>query len=652
MRARRLQPAPDVLLFWSLTGRIRRSGLTKSGQDMIGGYIYREMENRFDKGLRNLLGANAHLLDFPENGFLFYTNPFSSGRNPSAASAALTAVSEDLLAVRDSAGFYRHADPGADFLDAFERQGPGVFNSIQSDFRMAVVSLDGAGPHLFLASHRAGSGRIYYHRLKNGIVFCSDLRFLMKIVPFEVSRKAIYALLKYGSIPEPLTIGEHISAVPAAHYLRYNVADGTDSVAPYFRYAFPADASTGPFNEKTSLGGVEEVLRRTAKFLGSYSSSMLLSGGIDSSLYGCYLDRERSMPFRGFYCSFGADDPEYRFARAIAERLGVGLEVATMGKNDAMRALDDAVRFTDHPFSDFSSLPIVFLLQFIGRHQSGGALVIECNGGDDCFGFPALTHERKYRMKHALPANIKRGVARILAGSSSWKWESSEGFLGRIASLADAHENTFLNYFLVQAPLHYLDLKRCEDWDGSIQETIERTVSNCGHNYAGLSYEAKTTIRQLFYVNSARWAAKAFSVGESLGLRVIYPFIWRDVLVEQGKLPWNAKVHEGVVKWPLKRLLEAYMPADFIYRRKSGFVPPFVRWLTDAEFNDRVRGILLSRNAYVSEIVPARILEELLTDTRAGKRLRSPILNMLWGAFFAESWIREQKSASVERATA
>jgi asparagine synthase (glutamine-hydrolysing) len=115
------------------------------------------------------------------------------------------------------------------------------------------------------------------------------------------------------------------------------------------------------------------------------------------------------------------------------------------------------------------------------------------------------------------------------------------------------------------------------------------------------------------------------------------------VLVEQGKLPWNAKVRDGVIKWPLKRLLEEYMPADFIYRQKSGFVPPFVRWLTDPDFNDKVRGILLSRNTVVSELLPAGLMEELLIDARAGVRLRSPILNLLWGALFTESWIQEHK---------
>ena len=608
---------------------------------MIGGYVHSEKDRQTDELLRSRLDRNFRCLDFSGDGILFFTDPFQSEQKSTASAGGLTALSEDLLVARDSAGDYRFMDLETGFLAGFERQGPSAFNSIHSDFRMAVISLRGADRRLFLASQRAGSGRIYYHKLRTGMVFCSDLRFLVKIVPFEISRKAVYALLKYGSIPEPLTIGEQILAVPSAHYLEYRIPDGKECISPYFKYRFPAD--TRQFEEKSSLGGVRQVLRATAKFLGNYRAAMLLSGGIDSSLYGCYLNEEKSKPFDGFYCSFGQDDPERPYACAIAKRLGVELHVATMVKDDAVRALDDVVRLTDHPFSDFSSLPIVFLVQYIRDHQSRDALIIECNGGDDCFGFPALKLEWKFRLKHFFPGTLKKGMANVLANASCWKWESSGGFLARISPLADVHEKSVLNYFLVQAPVNYLGMNKHADWDDSLHEMMEQSVSNCGQDYAGLSYEAKTTLRQLFFINSARWAAKAFSVGESLGRRVIYPFIWHDVLVEQGKLPWNAKVRDGVIKWPLKRLLEEYMPADFIYRQKSGFVPPFVRWLTDPDFNDKVRGILLSRNTVVSELLPAGLMEELLIDARAGVRLRSPILNLLWGALFTESWIQEHK---------
>ncbi len=604
---------------------------------MIGGYIYSRKDVAIDARLRN---SGLKRLELVENGYLFYTDPFHSNAKVYAASGGLIALSEDLLVLKDGSGAYRAAYLGNDFLSRFRHnEAANSFDSIHSDFRMAVLSSPAAGRKLYLASNRAGSGRIYYHKLKDGIVFCSDLRFLLKIAPLEVSGKALYSLLKYGCILEPLTVAENVYAVPAAHYLKYSPESGDVSLAPYFKYQFPADKEPAQLDEQKLLGGVREVLRGTAAFLARIPSAMLLSGGIDSSLYGCYLNQEKPGSFRAFYCSFGQEDPEYQYACTIAAHLGVKLNVATMEKADAMRALDDVACLTDHPFSDFSSLPIAFLLRYIRDHQSGESLIVECNGGDDCFGFPALTMERKFKLKHSFPGIAKKAIAKTLVRSSCWKWESSEGFLGRVAALADVHERSHLNYFLVQAPLNYLGIEPRPDWDDALQDTIENTAANCVEGYSGLGYGARTTIRQLFYVNSSRWASKALSIGESLGERVVYPYIWRDVLIEQGKLPWSAKVHNGVIKWPLKRLLEEHMPPDFIYRKKSGFVPPFVHWLTDSDFNGRVRGILSSPHSSVGEIVPVRVLNELLEDARKGKQLRSPILSVLWGALFAESWI-------------
>jgi asparagine synthase (glutamine-hydrolysing) len=613
---------------------------------MIGGYFYSQKEDAIAQRLQ-IMTAGSHCLEVFDNGCFFRTNPFQSELKAYASSETLMALSEDLLVIKDPSGSYRLADLNVDFLSEFRQKGPEAFNSIHSDFRMAVGSGQTAKPHLYLASNRAGSGRIFYHKLKNGIIFCSDLRLLLQIVPFEVNLKAVYSLLKYGSVPEPLTISEQISAIPAAHYLRYDANTGEEFLAPYFKYEFAADSQNALFQEETQLGRVKEVLCGTAAFLGKFPSEMLLSGGIDSSLYGCFLNKERPAGFQGFYCSFGQYDPEYRHACSIAERLGVKLQTAVMGKEDAMRALDDSVRLTDHPFSDFSSLPIIFLLQYIRNHRIGNSLVIECNGGDDCFGFGDLASERKFKMKHFFPRSLKKIIAISLAQSSYWKWEGAEGLLARMTALADVHERSYLNYFLVLAPVNYLHMNADSGWDESLQEMIEKTASSCGSGYSEMGYEAKTTIRQLLYVNSARWASKALSVGESLGMRVIYPYIWRDVLTEQGRLPWSAKIHDGVVKWPLKRLLEEYMPGDFIYRKKSGFVPPFVHWLKDPKFNDKVRATLLDSKAIVSEIIPARTLDELLMDARGGKQLRHSILNMLWGAFFTESWIRAQKAKSL-----
>jgi len=229
----------------------------------------------------------------------------------------------------------------------------------------------------------------------------------------------------------------------------------------------------------------------------------------------------------------------------------------------------------------------------------------------------------------------------LLRSTGAWKWESGGGALAKACSAVDAHERSPLDYFLVLPPVGFLGIDAERGWDEALWDTLESGFTAGGEDYGTLGTEARTTIRQLLQVNSRRWAAKALSVGESLGLRVVYPYIWRDVLMVQGKVPWSAKIRDGVVKWPLKRLLEQHMPSSFIYRRKSGFVPPFARWLTQEEFNRTVREVLLDRDAAVTRVAPPRVLDELLDDALEGRKLRHSILNFLWGALFTELWLRE-----------
>jgi asparagine synthase (glutamine-hydrolysing) len=609
---------------------------------MIGGYVYGERDEEFASRLRDRLDGSFTTIDAWDHGVLFHDDPYPGHRTSTLVSDELIALTQDILAKPGPDGEYRRFDLRADLAEQLSRDPSAAFDSIANDYCMAAVRQREGETNLYLVSNRAGSGRMYYHALDSGVFFCSDLRFLLRVVRCDVNLLGIYSILKYGAIPDPMTICTGVETVSPAHFLEYDVRTRRRRQVSYFKLRFECDSDEGRARDESQyLPPVEDALRKSSRFFASHRPAMMLSGGIDSSLYGCYLSDALDGPLQGLYCQFGDDDPEFEFARQIAERTGSNLHVAHMGVEDALEVLDDVARWTDHPFSDFSSLPIAFLLASTKQVAGEGALVIECNGADDCFGFPDLASERKYAAKHKIPKALKRAVAPLLGRTGAWKLESSAGLLAKACAAADAHERSPLNYFLVLTPVAYLRLGVPSGWDEALWDAIDRGFAAYGEDYDTLSYGAHTTIRQLLQVNSRRWASKALSVGESLGLRVVYPFIWRDVLRVQGQVPWSAKVRDGVVKWPLKRLLEQHMPGSFIYRKKSGFVPPFARWLTIQKFNGKVRDILFDSDATVTQIVPRRVFDELLSDALQGRKLRHCVLNFLWGALFTEMWVRE-----------
>jgi len=608
---------------------------------MIGGYLYNRLDANVEERLKVLLGETFQKTKVNNNGYIFHDNPFQDDRMTLKITDDRIVLSQDLLIINGSDGEYRIIGPEAEKHLFGKKDREDIFNAIVSDFRMVFVEKEPV-IKICLVSNRAGAGRMFYHIMNHGILFSSDLRFLLDIIPFDVNRTGIYSIIKYGAIPEPLTISNNVSAVPAAHFLKYNLIQNQHSTHPYFKYEFTYGGNDNPLEiDHHILEPVKDSLLKSAKFLSKYQPSMLLSGGIDSSLYACYLNEAGAKNLNGFFCAFEDKDPEIKYAKEIARVVNANFLVGQMQKDDALGILEDVIQLTDHPFADFSSLPITFILKFIKKNLNESGLIIECNGADDCFGFPALGLESKYLSKHRFPAIFKQLIVQLFKGSAYWKFLSHEGLLARFAALSDVHEIDPLNYFLVHSPLNFIVNKVPREWDLKLAGIMENVFSACCIGYESLGYEAKTTVRQLMHINSRQWAAKALSVGESLGLRIIYPYIWRDILVEQGKLPWNAKIHNGVVKWPLKRLLEEFMPREFIYRQKSGFVPPFVSWLTDKDFNGLIRDIVLTGKSHVTEIVPARLLEELLNDALNNEKLRFSVLNFLWGAIFTEMWVQK-----------
>jgi len=613
---------------------------------MIGGYIFFHKNTDIIDRLNKTLGETYTRIPCGDTGFLFHDNPFSDVNTAVYSSDSLTMLSQDLLVTGNSDRDYSSLDLRNDLPDLFLRKKAEVFKDIVSDYRLIIIERGKVETDLYLVSNRAGNGRIYYYTTESGILFSSDLRFLLRIVPFEVNDPAVYAILKYGAIPEPMTISKNIAAVPPAHYLQYNVRSGISRSSVYFQFEFPCDKRQGPVEDFDALlQPVKHTLRKSAQFLRQQNPAILISGGIDSSLYASYLHEfDGGDRLHGINCTFGGDDPEFEFAREFAERIHAHLHVGKMEKGAALTLLNDTVALTDHPFADFSSLPIVFILKFMKEQVKEAQMLIEGNGADDCFGFPDLGTRSKMLMKDHFPKVCKDVIALLFKNSDIWKWTSEEGFLARVLALADNHEINPLNYFLVFSPVNFLGLNAYREWDRQVTDVLEEVFLRCGKDHATLSYEAKVTIRQLLHINSRQWAAKAFSVGESLGIRVIYPYIWRDILILQGTIPWEAKINKGVVKWPLKRLLEEFMPNDFIYRQKSGFVPPFVQWLTSRDFNQTVHDILLASDGTIRRFVAPLIIKELLDDALQGKSLRFPVLNFLWGALFTEMWIRKYKS--------
>ena len=257
---------------------------------MIGGYLFQQAQPELEDRLHQTLEDTYQRIPCGNSGFLFHDRPYSDFPTASFTSDRLTLLTQDLLVISNAEEEYRLLDGKQELPDLFLRKHTDAFREIISDYRLIVLEQQAEESTLYLVSHRAGNGRMYYSRTATGILFCSDLRFLLTILPLDVNDAALYAALKYCAIPEPLTISRNIEVVPPAHYLRYDLHNGTAQSQVYYQFDFPCDRRHDMADTfDTLLQPVKHSLRKSAKFLQSFHPAILISGGIDSSLYASYM---------------------------------------------------------------------------------------------------------------------------------------------------------------------------------------------------------------------------------------------------------------------------------------------------------------------------------------------------------------------------
>jgi len=114
-----------------------------------------------------------------------------------------------------------------------------------------------------------------------------------------------------------------------------------------------------------------------------------------------------------------------------------------------------------------------------------------------------------------------------------------------------------------------------------------------------------------------------------------------QIALSSGK--WQGADQEA--KWLLKAALARYVPAEMVYRPKSGFVAPMSTKLKSDAFLAALDKLLVGRavlSPFVEKHVLRRIRERLLTQ----RRLPSQTVATVWAIVFANEWLEQVTNAA------
>ncbi len=495
---------------------------------------------------------------------------------------------------------------------------------------------------LFIARDRFGKKPLFYAPIGKGIIFASEIKSILTCedVDRTLDPIAIQQFLTYLYIPAPRTVFKNVKKLLPSTVLEWS--EGKLVLRQFWNLRFPAASSLGSLTPKLEerisqlIADAVRIRLRSDVPIGAF-----LSGGLDSSIVAALAKAE----YPGIFTfSVGFEDneeseQELRYARELSEHLGTS-HYDIIVDQSSIQVLPLLVWHFDEPFADMTAIPNYFVSQLARHHVK---VALSGDGADESFAgyhrFGDAWHKRA-NLYRKIP--MLKQVAGVLLGEPRpFKRKSMLDRARLFNRLATSNEQDF---YIIRA---------FELTQGGFT-TAEQTIL-AGPELGSLQRDPYDTIKQHFVDANATdvagasmyvdfkanladdFLARMDRTSMAVSLEVRCPFL-DHVLVEQlATIPYDLKVGRYANKEILRRIGAKMLPREILRRRKTGFLPPTVRWLGNDEILSTVASLLTDprtrRRGLTSDHVVLRMLE-------LRKRGETYVDSQLWALVVLELWHR------------
>jgi hypothetical protein len=488
----------------------------------------------------------------------------------------------------------------------------------------------------YAASARITRARMYFLFVNEGILWSDDLRELIPFSSKEMNPTGAFSILKYGDVPEYITVVKGIYCVPVGKQITFNADDleswsakkmiPRESFEFFFNLDFPMDGGDIPKTER--------LLEEEFAFVATLNPIVPISGGVDSTLANCLIDKFSDNAYPGYYIQFGEDDPELAFAIAAANATKAELSVALFKPEDTISSFEYQNEHAIQPIGESSTISTAYHFKQQGL---SGHKIIDGTLADGCYG----------------STNYNRSVIGDIPDRPAWRQRLNEWIAAQLQSrklpgyerfhprdsyiddpylqFMDVYLGPFGNMWLKDSKKHSQELlplwqyyydylkpssSEQDDW---MKYSVFKMV-----NYACKNNTAKS------YDNSQP---------ENSGL---YPFTWLSILQDQGHYSWSEKSFDNTIKYPLKKILDQYMSHDFIYRKKVGLNSCFEDWIHIPFLKDHFSKIINRQNG-IAEYFLGNRKDYLLKLYANTEPLHPNLARMIINMSILDAWLEKHQ---------
>ena len=368
-----------------------------------------------------------------------------------------------------------------------------------------------------------------------------------------------------------------------------------------------------------------------------------LSGGVDSSTVVALMQKSSAQQVKTFTIGFNeAGYDESPHAKAVARHLQTDHTELMLTAGDALAVIPKLARIYDEPFADSSQIPTYLVSALARQHVT---VALSGDGGDELFGgydrYRVFERLQKYR--GIVPGAVLKSSGKALSSLSVETWNK----IGSSPLAAVAPRSVRVR---TGERVHKLAKMLRSRGDGDLYQQLlsvnsdpallvigyKESTNSAGVLLGRSSFEdAMMTDTYDYLPDDILVKVDRASMAVSLEVRV--PLLDPDVFSFAWGLHPNDRVINGIGKWPLRQLLNRYVPAEIVERPKMGFGVPINKWLRNELrdwASDLLDGQLLRQQGYFHPEPILRMWHEHVSGTAD----RS---TELWPILMFQSWLQE-----------
>ncbi len=466
---------------------------------------------------------------------------------------------------------------------------------------------------LLLARDHVGQKPLYVYQDDEKLLFGSELKAILAHpnVDRTIDPAAIEDYLTFGFIPRDRSVFRRIKKLQAAHTLLVDDGQVQDQ-RRYWQLSFNDEqpASDDEWMQRISDAVADSV---RSHLIADVPVGAFLSGGLDSSLIVATLTDFVTTPVQTF--SIGFQEKKYSelpFAAEVARHFGT-IHTEQIVTPEAVRDLDDLVKFYDEPFADASAIPSMAVARMASQQVK---VALSGDGGDEGFGgYHRYAHDLKEAaIRDRLPAWFRQRLLKRLAVV----WPRAD-WLPRPLRLKTLLQN--LSSDPAAAYANTVSACRTELRQQLLNPAFATLIAD--HRPEAVIEQAcrtgaRDTLSGMLAADTEvllpdDFLTKVDRASMAFGLEVRPPLLDVRLLELAATMPSPMKIRGGSKKWILKQIYEPQLPKGLAHRHKCGFELPVDEWLRgplQAQFQEIVLQDSASIADYIDTAAARRMFEQ------------------------------------------